>query len=476
VFEQRRWAREAWVPVIAGVAWLWHASGFGVGGFFASLVPGCLLVMSGLSTLLYPGDVRIPQFTALGGLIGVPFAIPVLFVSGPGTGLLLIALSAASFVAAGALSVRQEPHFEDVPEPVPSLRLAAEVAADDVLLSSVTLTLPTISHDDTLRVERETREALDLFRERGWLEKPESYHRAPPPLEAPALSPAAIRGLEYEHMRFESGYEPDRDEPGRERWIDYSANRTAHAWVLRHEDRSRPWVVCIHGFQLGYPGIDIGAFRAGWLHQHLGLNVVLPVLPLHGPRKAGRRSGDGFLVGDFMQTVHAEAQAMWDMRRILGWVRGEGGDRIGVHGLSLGGYNAALLACVDGDLAFTIPGIPLTDVTRAVWRHGPSHYLRYFEYRGLRPEDVVALLRVISPLALAPRVPHERRYLYAAVADRLVPPDQVRDLWRHWDRPKIVWYQGGHVTFGAHPRVEQLVKTAFVESGFAPDELLEQRA
>jgi hypothetical protein len=61
-------------------------------------------------------------------------------------------------------------------------------------------------------------------------------------------------------------------------------------------------------------------------------------------------------------------------------------------------------------------------------------------------------------------VPHERRYLFAAVADRLVPADQVRDLWRHWERPRIEWYQGGHLTFPRHAGVRALVDGALRES------------
>ena len=30
----------------------------------------------------------------------------------------------------------------------------------------------------------------------------------------------------------------------------------------------------------------------------------------------------------------------------------------------------------------------------------------------------------------------------AASRDRLVPPEQVRDLWRHWEQPRIEWYPG----------------------------------
>ena len=52
-----------------------------------------------------------------------------------------------------------------------------------------------------------------------------------------------------------------------------------------------------------------------------------------------------------------------------------------------------------------------------------------------------------------------------AVADRLVPPDQVRDLWLHWQRPELVWYQGGHLSFRLHAPVRHLVKGALEKAG-----------
>jgi hypothetical protein len=80
---------------------------------------------------------------------------------------------------------------------------------------------------------------------------------------------------------------------------------------------------------------------------------------------------------------------------------------------------------------------------------------------------VSEVTRVISPLALEPLVPKDRRYIYGGVADRLVPPDQVRDLWLHWDRPRIEWYQGGHVSFRLHQRVNRLLEDALRESQLA---------
>ena len=457
MFEQPRWHRESWVPIAAGLAWLWCAASFGALGFLFSVIPGCLLLSSGVSTLLYPGDLRIPQYAALGGVLGIPLALPVLFVAGFGTWLLLTGLSAAAFVAAGMVAVRQEPHCENVPEPVPSLRLGAEVALDEALLATmnVSLDLPRATRLDDVR--REVGEARELYQARGWLEKPESFHPQPPPVDRFELTAKEVRGLRYEHLRFSSGYEPHPDEPGRERWLAAPANRVAHAWVVRHGDEPRPWLVCIHGYQMGFPAIDLAAFEAATLHRDLGLNLVFPVLPLHGPRKKGRRSGDHFLAGDPLDTIHAEAQAMWDLRRVLAWVRAQGSTRVGVAGLSLGGYNAALLASLDGLLACAIPGIPLTDMSRAIWRHGPPLQIRYFERRGVVHEQVSEVLRVISPLELEPKVAHEHRAIYGAVADRLVPADQVRDLWEHWDRPRIVWYQGGHVTFRFHGPVRELV-------------------
>jgi hypothetical protein len=158
---------------------------------------------------------------------------------------------------------------------------------------------------------------------------------------------------------------------------------------------------------------------------------------------------------------------MWDLRRLLAWVRDASDAPVGVFGISLGGYNAALLAGLDDGLACAIAGVPVADFARIVFRHAPPLHLRDAVDAGLPEERLRELKRVVSPLALQPRVPADRRYLFAAVADRIVPPDHVRDLWRHWGRPPIVWYQGSHVSFRAHPEVGALVRRALRESGLA---------
>jgi hypothetical protein len=234
---------------------------------------------------------------------------------------------------------------------------------------------------------------------------------------------------------------------------------------MRHKEQPRPWLLCIHGYEMGIPFLDLAAFRARTMHQKHGMNVALAVLPLHGPRRIGRRSGEGFLAGNFLDTIHAEAQAMWDLRRLLSWIRAQQGGPIGVYGLSLGGYNTALLSSLDDGLACAIAGIPATDFRRLTWRHGAPLQIRYAEHRGLIHDEVSEILSVISPLVLPSKVARDRRYIFAAVCDRLVPPDQPRDLWRHWEQPRIEWYQGSHVTFRAHAGVERFINDALRAGG-----------
>lgn len=466
MLDQTRFPRTALVPLSAGLAFFAYtaAEGLRVGDVFR-LVPGALLFTSGTAQLLWPGDGRIQQFMAAAGILGTLTSLFGLFAWPFSEALVLGAGSVAAYLTAGAISVQQEPHVEEVPVPERSLRLFAEVAVDDALLATVTTTVPIPTGDEPKRLRAEVYDARSLWEARGWYEKPESYHVAPPPLERPEIRSGRARGVDYEHLSFDSGYEPHPEEPGRARWMSYQPNRRAHAWVVRHADVSRPWLVCIHGYQMGWPLIDLSAFRPSWLHERLGMNLLLPVLPLHGPRKIGRRSGDGFIAGEILDTVHAEAQAMWDIRRMIAWIRAQGGTRIGTYGLSLGGYNASLLACLEDDLACAIPGIPATDFTRLLWRHGPPLHIARFQHLGLRLEDAHEALRVVSPLVLEPKLAKERRAIFGGTADRLVPPDQVRDLWRHWDRPRIVWYAGAHVTFGLHPAVRDLIEQTFRETG-----------
>jgi hypothetical protein len=466
--KRSRCGLDAWTPLGCGLLWLWLGAHHGRLGFLLALLPGVLLVCSGGARLVWREDRRSLRFVALGALIGAAFGIFALFLFPLAGTVALLAMSGISFVAAGRASLRADPPRRDVPEALLSVGMSARVAVDEAVLAGQDLMGSPPSAADLERIRGEVAAARDLFAARGWLADPGTYHREPPPLESPNLErrrpERGRRQIAYEVLTFESGYEPDAAEPGRGRGLGYSATRTAHAVVLRHAGAPRPWLVCVHGYLMGQARFGFWIFDAIRHYQGLGFNVALPVLPLHGPRRVGRFSGEGFLGGDVLDTIHAEAQTVWDLRRLVGWIRAQGGPRIGVHGVSLGGYTAALFAGIDSELACVIAGIPPVDLARLVWHHAPAPTIRLIESSGIVHDEVAELYRVVSPLAFQPKIPALRRAIYAGIGDRLVPADHPRDLWEHWGRPRIAWMQSGHDprTGEARSLVEDTLRSALV--------------
>jgi len=315
-------------------------------------------------------------------------------------------------------------------------------------------------------------EAHAWFAERGYLDKPDAYHAAPPDLTDPEIRREQIAGHSVEVLRFESGYAPAADEPGRERWLGYDPCRDGWAYVLRHEGPPRPWLIATNGYRMGYARLDIGLFERFFREPGkggggLGLNVLIPVLPLHGPRRIGWHSGGGFLGFDAIDTLHAEAQSIWDMRRLQSWLRTQDDEATGAFGLSLGGYTTALFASLSDGLRCAVAGIPVADWRQLLERHAAPHQLRYAQSLGYDLERLSEILSVVSPLTLSPRVPTHGRMIFGATADRLVPPDQVRALWRHWEEPEIVWYEGTHVSFMNERDVWAGVDRTLRENGLA---------
>lgn len=375
--------------------------------------------------------------------------------------------AAPLLIGARLASRWREEQVRDIPTPRGGLAIASKIALDEFFLATEVASAPMVTPTSVPgRVIHELSQALELFEERGWLEDPASYHRAPPPVRRVQLERRGVPGFSYERLSFESGFEVRAEEPGAERWNGREPLRTAWGWVMRHPGQPRPWLVCVPGYRMGYPLVDFTGFSARWLHRKLGLNVAIPVLPLHGPRRIGARSGDGYFSGDFVDTLHAQTQAVWDVRRLIGWLRANGAPAIGLHGVSLGAYTGALVAALEPDLDCVVAGVPAADFPRLVRSHVPAVVFRVAERFGFSFERIERLLRVVSPFAIAPGVPAERCYLYAGLVDRLASPDQARDLWEHWGRPRVAWYHGSHISFLWEAEVKKLLVEAFGSRGF----------
>lgn len=453
---------------ITGILWAWFAIQSGPLGDIFGVLPAVLLISTSLSSVFSGADARISQFMCLGAFLGILFSFPMAFVSGITVGLVLLALSVASFVAAGYLSVGEIPVPAEVPEPEMGLKLSARVATDEVKMFGIVLTSwPPAVGSIAKHMGQEMDEALEVFERNGWLENPDSYHRMPPPAEISVRKRFRHEGWDMERLSFESGYEPWPDEPGRDRWLSYESNRTAQALILRHGDGNHPWLVCIHGLRNGAPQNSGDLFQPDFLHRELGLNLLFPFLPLHGPRKPGYVSGARLLSGDTMDLVHAGAQAAWDIRRLLAWLRlpEQDAPAVGVLGHSLGGYTAALLAGLDNSIDCVIAANPSVGPSHMFWRDGFSTATRYLKTHGASEKRMDQLSHPVSPLALQPKVAKEGRAVLASVADRIIPASEPDSLCRHWDRSRILWHQGTHFGLLRSAEGKEAVRNALRDSG-----------
>ena len=391
----------------------------------------------------------------------------------PFTTLLSIpAVQLGSFALETWDAVRGVSRFTDVP-PVDASPLALLEASLDRTFTFGMNVLAGVPGPDTIRTYREELAlARDVYAENGWLHDPRTFHPEPPPLEVVEREAArAGRGraaIDYDHLRFDSEYVPFDVDPGRERWLAFENNRTAHAYLLEHPGAPRPWVVCVHGFAMGEASINFSGFGAQWLHEELGLNVAFAVLPLHGPRAGGRVSGGEMVAADYLNAVHVFGQAVWDIRRLIRWLRAErAAPGIGVYGISLGGYTTSLVAGLEDGLDCVVAGIPAVDYPGLARDNEPWVMRAYARSPELEIDwDLVReVTHVISPLAFEPLLDTGRRFIFACTGDRLTRPPQARALWRHWGQPAIHWFAGGHVLGMWKGEARRFVEDAFRSTG-----------
>jgi pimeloyl-ACP methyl ester carboxylesterase len=409
----------------------------------------------------FPNPVQLGS-SALSGVLGVardPRTIGLLR-AGPRVGLFLARSrrrSAAARLDDSIVTMR------------PSPAVVLQAYLDEALIALFRHPELVPDDDDFVPAAADLGSARKLFATRGWLDRPASYHCEPDaPRDVRALHGRAP-GLGYERTTFSSGFGIDRDEPGRDRWLNHEANRTVHGWISRAPGRRHSsWLVCVHGFGMGSnPFMDLRAFRTPDLHRR-GINVAVPVLPLHGPRATGRVRGEDFMTIDMVDSMHGIAQAAWDVRRLIRWLReSQGAEKVGLLGYSLGSLVATLVASLEEDLACVIAGIPVVDLPDLFRRHSTGHVARLAAEHGILGDPADDVHRVVSPLAMDCKVPCERRYIFAGLADRMSTFGQARRLWLHWGRPALAAYAGGHVGFFWSRTVRQFVDDA-VDASLGP--------
>lgn len=229
-----------------------------------------------------------------------------------------------------------------------------------------------------------------------------------------------------------------------------------------HEPRRpKATVLALHGFTMGYPGIDAFALMASeWFRR--GLDVALMTLPYHGARapKSARFSGEAFASPDVGRLNEGVRQAVSDVHLLMNWLRESTRAPVGLLGLSLGGYVSALVAGLTAAPAFVVPLVPPVDMADMAWRfYERSRHRERGQEPPLAREHQEAVYRIHSPLTFPLQIPKERALIVAGRGDRVVPAEHPQALWLHWDKPAILWFSGSHVApFGRSRIIARIVE------------------
>jgi len=294
-------------------------------------------------------------------------------------------------------------------------------------------------------------EHLEFYGQSRFVEEPASFFVPPgePMVRRKAVRTwlRAPRGAKCEELTFDGAF--DTVNPAcRDSYFSHERNRVSRARYYFHGDRPRPTVIALHGFWASPYWINAFMFEIPYLYR-LGLDVVLPTMPFHGDRRMQGAvfSGQGYVSPHLDQTFESIAHTVSDVRVLMGWLGGQDVPQIGITGLSLGGYIAALMASLEPTLAFAIPTVPVVSVVDLLLDWAPLNVLirRSMKEAGLSVTDARRLFAVHHALSYPPQLPPERLMIIAGAGDRMAPPSQARLLWEHWGHPEIYYFPGNHM-------------------------------
>jgi len=255
------------------------------------------------------------------------------------------------------------------------------------------------------------------------------------------------RGIPSQLLQFTSPYvalNPDV----RQDYAEHHRSHQVFAQHWTHPDGPRPTLIFTHGYLADSYGLNSIMFSLRWFYKE-GYDVLLYTLPFHGYRKGRLHpfSGFGYFANGFSHINEAMLQSVFDLRILMNYLEDSGVKKMGVSGLSLGGYITALATCADARLAFAIPNAPVVSPMDMIQEWVPLNWIfRYIMPRvGITVQELRHCAAVHSPLTYPPLLDASRLLVIGGAGDRFTAPRYVKLLHEHWVGSQMHWFPGNHV-------------------------------
>jgi len=233
----------------------------------------------------------------------------------------------------------------------------------------------------------------------------------------------------------------------------YRKNRTAWArWVRPDGQRRRGCMVYVHGWLEPGSWVEEATLFRIW-GKALDVDLLHVSLPFHGRRNPWRAlfSGEYFWTADLVRTVEGVRQAICDTRTAIMWLREQGYDEVGVAGISLGGALTMQLACLEPLPDYIVPIVGHLNLIDAVEQALILRRRRRdLTAWGVDEPQRRKLFQRLGMGLHKPLMTPESQLWIQAREDGYIRAEIVRRQWEDWNRPNILWVDGGHMTFPLH--------------------------
>lgn len=328
-------------------------------------------------------------------------------------------------------------------------------AAMDLVLRTGLASLITVAMAPTLASPRNIRREiarLKFYAELADQADPQTVFMEPPrdvvitERESPLLA-YKPRGIPSQLLQFTSPYVA-LNPALRQDYAEHHHNHQVVAQHWTHPDGPRPTLIFTHGYLADSYALNSIMFSLRWFYKQ-GYDVLLYTLPFHGYRQ-GRLSpvsGFGYFANGFAHINEAMLQSVFDLRILMNHLEDSGVKKMGVSGLSLGGYITALTTCADARLAFAIPNAPVVSPMDMLQEWAPLNWIFRFAMprAGLTVQELRHCTAVHSPLTYPPLLDASRLLVIGGAGDRFTAPRYVKLLHEHWMGSQMHWVPGNHV-------------------------------
>lgn len=225
-------------------------------------------------------------------------------------------------------------------------------------------------------------------------------------------------------------------------------------WQSHAPDR-RLTVVSVHGI------VQIGC---GWfqslaeLLNPCGVDVVMMDAAFNFRRTPrGYRPGQLIVGGDLAHQLAVARQSVLDLWHVVVSLQ-QAGRRVGLVGVSYGGWLSLVTSLVAEQLAFVIALVPPVNLVRLLGEGGTvvRAIRRGLGRTPLDIERVSQLARPLIPGEWKSKLPGNAVVLHAARYDRFVPPRRIVELAEKWSARLIV-HDEAHYRLAVAPEIIPLI-------------------